>query len=203
MSSFSLLHHPWDFIFCFWKLLLLSPELVRSFLCFPYWEWVTFSIWHPHLPCRKEFPTCVSYILSQLVYWSQADFASYSFSTKVLSHDLLFLNRSSPLLNQLKLIGTGICFSLSDWPCALFESISSLHVLNRYLEQNLDNISLPFFKAYSASQWRQAFVSDSLTVWAPYICRLIFEFIHWLCPCLDSWAPFLHQHMFMSHGDPI
>lgn len=55
----------------------------------------------------------------------------------------------SPLMNQLKLLGTGICFTLGAWHCALLESISSLHMLNRCPEQNLYNISLPFFKAYS------------------------------------------------------
>lgn len=150
MSSFSLLHHPWDFIFCFWK---ITPHIIRvsevfsglliTGVCRFFYLIPTFTM-QKGMPST---PTCVMFSPSlctdhkknlPLVPW-----------VKGFIPWLTFSYRSSPLMYQLRLIGTGISINLSDWHCALLESISSLHMLNCCPEQNLYNVSLPFLKAYS------------------------------------------------------
>lgn len=147
-SSFSLLHHPWGFIF-FWKII---PHITRVSEVF--FVLLVLGVHHffyliPTFTMQKGMlstPSCLTFFPNLCIDHKQN--LPLVPLVKGLIPWLTFSFRSS-FMHQLKLVGTGICFNLSDWHCAPLESISSLHMLNHCPEQNLYNISLPFFKACS------------------------------------------------------
>ena len=108
------------------------------------------SIWFPHLLCKSwgECSPHLCCILFQFMHWSQAEFTSYPFSNKALSHDLLFLTDLLLLWTSLSSLG------LEYVPIWVTGTVPFLKVflfptcLTIVQSQNLYNVS-PFFKVYS------------------------------------------------------